>query len=140
MDNVVSTQSGTLLHKCMTKATTAEGDALRRSANWLLSRRTTLEVWSDRLVCGDWVIPYSAMREAVLFSTRQMLIPCYVLRVRTADRTYQFGLNPSRYWSGDLPFAVVRERARLGYSPFSIALRVGAGAYLMYWLWDRFLR
>ena len=127
MDSVRSAQTGTLLHQCMTKATTAEGDALRHSQNWLLSRRATLQVWSDRLVCGNWVIPYSAFVEATLFSTRQMLIPCYVLRVRTADRTYQFGLNPGRYWSGDLPFPVVREKARLGYSPFSLALRLCIG-------------
>ena len=140
MESDSSTQTGTLLHKCMTKATTAEGDALRHSQNWLVSRRATLQVWSDRLVCGDSIIPYSTIVDAVLFSTRQMLIPCYILRVRTADRTYQFGLNPGRYWSSELPFPVRREKARLGYSPFSVALRVFIGAYLVYWLCDRFLR
>ena len=99
MESASGTKRGTLLHKCMTKATTAEGNALRHSENWLVSRRATLQVWSDRLVCGDWIIPYSIIVEAVLVSTRQMLIPCYILRVRTADRTYQFGLNPGRYWS-----------------------------------------
>ncbi len=128
------------LHSCMVKATTAEGDDIRRSLNWLMSRRGRLKVMPEALVCGDWTIPYKNIDEAVLFRTRQMFIPCYVLRVK-ADRTiYQFGLNPSRYWSSDLPFPVRRERIRAEHSPFSIALRFVAVAAIAYWAWIRFGR
>lgn len=132
-------QGGSLLHKCMTKATTAEGDALRHSQNWVMARRATLQVWDDRLVCGDWTIPYSTIREAVLISIRStFFIPGYVLRVRTDDRTYQFGLNPGRFWRGELPFPVSRERGRLAYSPFSLIVRLVILGYILHYAWTHF--
>jgi len=134
-------QSGTLLHSCVTKATTAEGDALRRSLNWVLARRAFLQVWSDRLVCGDWTIPYDTILESVLYSIRSpFFIPGYILRVRTADRTYQFGLNAGKFWRGDLPFLVSRERGRLSYSPFSIVVRLILLGSLLYYVWTRFIQ
>ncbi|MEM9906117.1 MAG: hypothetical protein AAF921_13950 [Cyanobacteria bacterium P01_D01_bin.44] len=56
-----------LLHRYMTKATIAEGDHIRRSFNWVMSRRGLLKVYDDRLACGDWDIPYADIEEAVLF-------------------------------------------------------------------------
>jgi hypothetical protein len=62
-----------------------------------------------------------------------------VLKVDTGATTYQFGLNGwARFWRGELPFPVRRERGRLGRSPFSIAVRVFAIGYLVYWLWREF--
>ena len=130
--------NATLLHKCLTKATTAEGDAARYSHNWAFSRRAMLQVWSDRLVCGDWTIPYATISEAVLLTVRQMFRPCHILRVRTVERTYQFGLRATDYWAGELPFQVSREKGRLGYSAFSIAVRLVIVGYLLYHLWERF--
>ena len=123
------------LHQCMTKATTAEGEDIHHSQNWVTSRRATLRVTTEGLECGDWRINYSDIREAVLFSTRQMFIPCYVLRVRTDSQIYQFGLNPGAYWKGDLPFPVRRERMRLRYSPFSIVVRLVLLCAVVYYLW-----
>jgi hypothetical protein len=125
------------LHKCMTKATTAEDDAIRRSFNWAVSHRGILEVRPDALVCGEWVIPYCEIDEAVLYNVRQMFIPGYVLLVRSRGMTYQFGLNWGRFWTRDLPFDVRRERARLGYSWFSIAFRGALLGLVAYWLWRR---
>jgi len=127
-----------LLHRCMTKVTTAEGDDIRYSLNWVISRRGILQVYSDRLVCGDWVIPYDEMDEAVLIRTRQMLIPCYVLRVKSKGRIYQFGLNPGRFWVGPLPFPVERTSAKLSYSWFSIGLRVAIVVGIGYLVWSSF--
>lgn len=123
-----------LLHRCMTKATTAEGEDIRRSLNWVISRRGILKVYDDRLECGNWIIPYGEMDEAVLFRVRQMFIPGYVLRVKTQGKVYQFGLNPGRYWGGELPFDVARESGR--YSWFSIAVRVVAIGFLAYLIWS----
>src|SRR5688500_3158760 len=57
-----------IIHRCMTKALVAPGDCTLPSARWALSRRGTLSVFSDRLVCGDWSIPYDTIEEAVLHS------------------------------------------------------------------------
>ena len=122
----------------MTKATTAEGNEIRRSFNWVVSRRAILRVFDDALECGDWRIPYDTIDEAVLFSTWSMFIPCYVLRVSTDGTLYQFGLNPGSFWKGDLPFPVTREKLRLQYSWFSILVRISAVAYLIYLAWQYF--
>ncbi len=127
------------LHKCRTKATTAEGDNVRHSLSWVFSRRAILQVWPDRLVCGDWAIPYSEIEEAVLFETRaNFIIPCYVLRVKVGFSIYQFGLNPSSFWKGELPFAVTRESMRAQFSPFSVGVRVALIGYVIYLIWMRF--
>jgi hypothetical protein len=123
----------------MTKATTAEGDDIRRSINWVVSRRGRLNVFDDALECGDWRISYDAIDEAVLFSTRQMMIPCYVLKVVSAGKIYQFGLNPNSYWKGEMPFPVVREKMRLKYSWFSFSVRAALIACVAYFVWKRFL-
>lgn len=125
------------LHRCMTKATTAEGDGVRRSPSWVVARRGILEVRRDALACGDWIIPHGEIDDAVLYGVRQMLIPGYVLVVKARGVVYQFGLNWGPFWSRDLPFPVRRERARLGYSWPSIAVRVALVGLLAYELWRR---
>lgn len=91
----------------------------------------------DALICGNWTIPYDTIEEAVLYRTSSLFIPCYVLRIKAFGVTYQFGLNPNRFWKGDLPFPVRRETMRLGYSWFSIIVRVVAVVAIVYWLWNR---
>jgi hypothetical protein len=91
----------------------------------------------DSLVCGDWTIPYDQIKDATLISFSSLFLPGYILRVRTGDKVYQFGLNGNPYWKGDLPFPVTRERGKLGYSAFSIAARVAALVFVLYWLWKK---
>ena len=50
-----------ILHRCMTKATTAEGDDVCRGLGWVLSRRGKLKVAKDSLVCGIWHFPISVL-------------------------------------------------------------------------------
>ena len=121
----------------MTKATAAEGDDVRRLQNWLLSRGGILVVGTDSLACGNWRVPYDVIDEAVLFRVRHMFIPGYVLRIKTRDTTYQFGLNWGRFWSRELPFPVRRERARLGFSWYSLAVRVALLGVFASMLWLR---
>lgn len=111
---------------------------MRYGPNWLLSRRGTLKVFDDHLECGDWCVNYADIREAVLYSVRSnFVIPCYVLKVETAEKQYHFGLNPGKFWKSELPFPVRREKGRLGYSLFSLAVRAVLIGYLLYlgWLW-----
>jgi len=125
----------------MTKATTAEGDDVRYSVNWVVARRGILKVMPDALVCGDWRIPYEEIDEAVLFSvTSFFFLPGFVLRVRSRGTIYQFGLNWNPFWKRELPFPVTREKGRLGLSPFSVVIRVAALSYLVYWLWKHVVR
>lgn len=127
-----------LLYKCMTKATTAEGDQRKYGPNWVISRRGSLHIFDDHLECGNWQIKYGDIHSAVLYSFRSFFlrIPGYVLTVETAERTYHFGLNGwGPFWKGELPFAVKREKGKLGFTWFSIIVRLILVGYLAYGLW-----
>lgn len=135
-----STLTGKPLFRGMTKAVIAEGDQLRHGPAWITARRGILQVHADRLVCGDWIIPFTEIREAVLSSFRSTFgIPGYVLRVDTEAKTYHFGLNGNRYWKGELPFPVRREKVKLRYSAFSIVARLLLVGFVIYHLVSRFL-
>lgn len=112
------------LYRCMTKGVKDAPESFEYGASWVTARRGTLIVHQDRLECGDWVIPYADISQAVLFRTSQMFIPCHILKVKTATDSYQFGVSGSPFWSTELPFPVAREKGRLRYSKFSIAARV----------------
>lgn len=127
-----------LLHKCLAKATTAQGDQRRYGPSWVVSRRAILKVFDDHLECGDWRINYSEIRNAMLYSFRSFFlrIPGYILVVETDDRTYHFGLNGwGRFWKGDLPFAARREQGQLGFTWFSILARLLIAGYIAHLVW-----
>jgi len=68
-----------LIHQCMTKGVTAEGDQLKRGPSWILARRGKLKLFDDHLECGNWTIQYSEISKATLYSVRQnFIIPGYV--------------------------------------------------------------
>ena len=127
------------IYSCMTKATTAEGDNLRLSFNWVVARRGILKVMPDALVCGDWTIPYSQIDEAILFSIWTSF-PGYLLRVRSGGTVYHFGLNWNPFWKKELPFPVSREKGKLKYSSFSIAVRAILFGYIAYIIWKHMSR
>lgn len=126
------------LYSCITKAIVADGNQLRTGPKWVTSRRGRFILYSDRLECGDWTIPYVDIREAVLSSFRSPIlrIPGYLLAVRTDSDTYHFGLNGGRYWEGELPFPVERQKARLKMSMISIAARVVLIGYILFVVWN----
>ena len=122
-----------------TKATTRENGSPRRSANWVSARRSWFEIFSDRAECGDSIIPFETVEKAVLYTGRQFFVPVSVLELQTPGETYQFGFNPWARPERHLPLELERQRMRLGYSPFSVLVRVLLVAYLAWlawrWLW-----
>lgn len=118
----------------MTKATTAEGEDLRCSFNWVCARRGILKVMPDALVYGDWRIRYDQIDEAVLFSIWSIL-PGFLLRVKSGSTIYQFGLNWNPFWKKELPFPVAREKGKVKYSAFSIMVRAILLGYVIYVVW-----
>jgi hypothetical protein len=120
------------LYKCMAKATVCESQEVRRSLNWLTSRRGTLKVMPDALEFRDWRIPYAEIDDAILVATSQMFIPCYILLISSHGTHYQFGLNPGAFWKGELPFPVKRQRMKLGYSKWSLLIRLILVLSLLY--------
>ena len=127
-----------LLYRGMTKGTIAKGDQMKFGLAWAFARRGLLKVFDDHLECGDWRIDYPTITESTLFSVRSLFfIPSFVLRIRTGEMTYHFGLNGSAFWQGELPFPVKRENGSLGYSTVSIVFRVIVLFYVVLFLWRR---
>jgi hypothetical protein len=126
------------IYSAWTKAIRTDDCAPGYSASWVTAHRGWLNVFPDRLECGDTVISAEAVRDAVLYEARQWFIPVYILAVTTAEGTWQFGLNPWAKIASHLPFAFRRERVRLRYSAFSIAVRAALIAYIIYVLFRRF--
>jgi len=120
-----------------TKATTRESGPPRRSASWITARRAWLEVFANRVECGNWIIPFESVEGAVLYTGRQWFIPMSVLELRTSTATYQFGLNPWARPERHLPLEVERQEVRLGTSAFSLLLRIVLVAYLAFLVWRR---
>jgi len=112
------------LYRCMTKGVKGTAQEFAYGPAWVTARRASLLVYGDRLECGDWKIPYTSIEAVTLFETRQMFIPCYILRITTTGNSFRFGLNGNAFWRSELPFPVTREKGRLRYSAFSIVVRV----------------
>jgi hypothetical protein len=103
-----------VLFRCRVRGTTREGDRVRLSLNWIFARRAYLVLTGTALVCGDWVIPYAEIEDAVLVS----LGAHWRLIVRGREKVYQFIIPPITFWStkpaidpfwdGPLPFPLRR--------------------------------
>lgn len=128
----------TQVYRAWAKGIEGETGPPSRSPAWATARRAWFRCYQDRVECGDWVIPATDVRDAVLYETRQGFLPVSVLAVSTDARTFQFGFNPWARVAPHLPFAVRRERVRLGYSPVSIAVRVVLLGWIGWWLWRVF--
>ena len=109
----------------MTKAIKTDSEEFKRSSKWTFARRGSLVVKDDELQMNDWVFPYTEIDEAVLFKTKTLFfITCYILMIKTKGAIYQFGLNPSKFWEGELPFPATRQTGKTGFSTYSIILRI----------------
>jgi hypothetical protein len=129
-----------LRFQCWTKATYADSNGLQHGLHWVTARRARLKVFDDRLQCGDWTVAYGDIARAILFSVRSnFVVPGYVLKIETRDRTYHFGLSSAKHWKGPLPFPVERMRGRLGYSWFSLIVRIAFVVAVAYFVWARFI-
>lgn len=118
----------------MVKATKKEGENIRCSLNWVLSRRGMLYVMSDSLKCGNWNIPYPEIDEAIIYSVPWLFTSAYVLLIKSKGQIYQFGLNPGRFWKGDLPFPVKRENNNNKYWNVVNIIRFIIFGILIFWI------
>ena len=118
------------------KATDKEAGTPRYSHNWALSKRTLYKVYSDRLEIGNWIIPFSDIKDIVVYKTKQMFIPVSILNIQTEEKNYQIGFNPWVNPVKNIPQKVRYEKIRLKYSAFSRVIRIAVVAYIIYTLWE----
>lgn len=124
-------------YKCFCKATNREDKEPRYSHNWVAAKRAMFKVFDDRIECGDWRIPYSEVESAHLYKAKQMFIPVNVLQLVTRTGNYQFGFNA---WANPFKHIGVKldvSKIKLGYSMYSIVIRLLLVAYLVYFAWEK---
>jgi hypothetical protein len=95
------------------------------------------KVFDDRIECGNWVISYSEIKSAHLYKAKQMLVPVNILQLVTTTGNYQFGFNP---WANPFKHIGVEfdtSKIKLGYSTYSIVVRLVLVVYLGYWAGER---
>ena len=126
-------------YKCFCKATNREDKEPRYSHNWVAAKRAMFKVFDDRIECGAWNIPFSEIKSAHLYKTKQMFIPVNVLQLVTEKGNYQFGFNPWATPFKHLGVEYGQSEIKLGYSKFSIALRILLVAYIGYLVWEEWL-
>ncbi len=118
--------TGQRRYRCFTKARQTDLTAgLKRGGGWVTARRGWFEVYDDRLTCGDWVVDLDDITDAVVHETSSLFITYNVLEVTLTDHAYQFGFNPWARVVRHLPFPFTTEQTQLGWSRFSVMIRVG---------------
>lgn len=126
-------------YKCFCKATNREDKEPRYSHNWVAAKRAFFKVFDDRIECGSWVIPFSEIKSAHLYKTKQMFIPVKVLQLVTEKGSFQFGFNPWANPFKHLNIEYEQSEIKLGYSTYSMVVRVLLVAYFGYLAWEAWL-
>lgn len=111
-----------------------------RGTDWVSSQRSVLLLTSKKVVCGKWTIPIDQIQSAQLLKFRSLFGDGAVLKFQAEDGThYQFGMQINPEWTEQQIIPLSYEQAQIKHSTFSIALRVIAFGYLVYWVYERFI-
>lgn len=113
-----------LKYRCVCKAIKGVDGGPEYSAKWVGAKRASFKVYEDQITCGSWVLSFDDITSATLFKTKQWFIPVEVLKLVTKSESYQFGFNPWAHPTDHMNIPFSEQRVRLGYSAFSIVIRV----------------
>jgi len=126
-------------YKCFCKATSREDKEPRYSHNWVAAKRAYFKIFDDRIECGSWNIPFSEIKSAHLYKAKQMFIPVNVFQLVTEKGNFQFGFNPWANPFKHLSIEYEQSKIKLGYSKYSIVVRVLLVACVGYLAWEAWL-
>jgi hypothetical protein len=119
---------------------TNHDQGITRGADWVTSQRAVLLLTSNKVVCGKWTIPIEQIQSTQLLKFRSLFGDGAVLKLQTVDGTnYQFGMQINPEWIDQQVIPLTYEQTKIKHSPFSIAIRVIAVGYLIYWAYERFI-
>lgn len=124
-----------LLFRCPAKGTQSPPERPAYSRAWFQARRAPLEIYDDKIVCGDWVIPVAGIEAARLLSGREIIHRFHILELRAQGRIFQFGVSQKTNLKEQIPFEFDEENIRLKYSAFSVGWRlalIGMTAFAYY--------
>ena len=116
---------------------TNKDQGITRGTDWVTSQRAVVLLTSKKVICGKWTIPLDQVQSSQLLKFRSLFGDGAVLKLHTVDGTnYQFGMQINPEWTEQQIIPLTYEQAKIKHS---IALRVLAIGYLIYWLYERFV-
>lgn len=114
---------------------------IKRGLDWVASQRAVVLMTGKNIVCGQWTIPLADITSAQLLKISSLLGAGQVLKIQTRDdKNYQFGMQFNPEWTEQQVLPLTLEKGRVKYSAFSVIVRLIAVGYLIYWVYDRFIR
>ena len=106
-------------------------------AHWTAARRGRLKLFGDRAELGPWRIDFAVVTEATLWRARTQLgLVAPILGLRTANDSFQFGLNPWSKVPDHLPLEVQHRNIRMRYTTYSWIIRALLALVIVWVLWD----
>ena len=119
---------------------TTSNQDVQRGLNWVTSQRAVVLLTDTKIVCGKWTIPLDTISKAELLKINSLFGGGQVLKVQTTDeKFYQFGMQQNPEWTNQQRLPLTLENGHVRNSVFSVVVRIIAVAYLLYWLYERFI-
>jgi hypothetical protein len=85
-------------YNCVCRALDNEGDRVRFTPRWLFAYRGELRLTDRAIECGNWVIPYKDILDAVIYEAPRYSPVAAILVICSVNGTYQFQLKSSSPW------------------------------------------
>jgi hypothetical protein len=119
---------------------TTSNQDIQRGLDWVTSQRAVVLLTENKIVCGKWTIPLDTISTAQLVKINSLFGGGQVLKVQTTDdKNYQFGMQLNPQWTNQQRLPLTLEKGQVKHSAFSILVRLIIVAYLIYWLYERFI-
>jgi len=118
---------------------TSKNEDIIKGTNWVTSQRAVVMLTNSRIICGKWIIPIEEIQSSQLLKISSLFGNGMVLKIQTADnKHYQFGMQFNPEWTEQKVLPLTLEKTKVKYSTFSIAVRIIAIGYLIYWAYNKF--
>lgn len=109
-----------------TKARKSKKDIrLQYGLGWVVSRRTTLMLTENELICGNWFIPIKEITKSQIQIIKSIFGKGYLLIISTSTGdNYQFGLMSDKKWLEQDVLNLEKVENEFTYSLFSKLIRI----------------
>lgn len=120
--------------------TTTQEQAITRGTDWVTSQRAVLLLTNNNIICGKWTIPIDQIKSSELLKFSSLFGDGAVLKIQTNEGiNYQFGMQINPEWTEQQVIPLTYKQAKIKHSTLSIAIRVIAVTYLIYWMYEQFI-
>lgn len=109
--------------------------SIQHGVSWLKAQRAVFMLTTEKIVCGKWCILLEDIERAELLKIRGG----QVLKITTKDQQhYQFGMQHNQQIENQKHMPLIIKKGKVGYSFFSIVIRVILVLQILYFLYAKF--